>query len=979
MGLAGTTALVGCSSESGRTLIPYIVPTDDIIPGQATWYATTCRECPAGCGILAKNRDGHVIKVEGNPLHPVNAGKLCSRGQASLHGLYNPDRFSGPHKMTASGEPVPISWDEGMAILTQGLDGILDRGKKDRIVVVSDLVSGTLKDFIAYWLGEMRSREHILYEPFAYEPLRRANAMVFGTEGIPSYRLDRADFLLSFGAGFLETWLSNVEYARQFAAFRTPHDQGKNRFLYVGPRMSLTAANADFWVQAAPGDEFLVAAGMLMVLTGEGLLPNISAEQKKSVASLVRGLTLEAVAAGTGVSEETLRRMALEFARAEHPLALAEGLSFSSPRATETAAAAGLLCALHPGSRETIDFQGLSELGQVDSTARMQELSQKMQDGKVEAVLLFQANPAYSLPPSWNFHKSLQKVPLVVSFSPAMDETTRSAHLILPAHSPLESWGDYSPRKGVTGIMQPVMGPVFDSRHPGDILLAAGRQLKGPERFPAESFYHILRNAWQLKGQELAPGVPPETFWQEAVKRGGVWDEVKGSKGESSGNPVRPSKFSFPLVELGNRNKKEFHFTGFPTVQYYDGRGANRPWLQEIPDPISQITWGGWVEMHPDTARSLDLAKGDLVVIRSPYGSIEAPVFPLPTVPPDTLAVPIGQGHSHYGRFATAEYGNPMGLLPSGIDPMCNGLLRPEFKVTVEKLGRRVPIAHVDGSLFQHDREMARSLTLEAYREGKASGAKPHLYLPLPEGYDPAQDFYPPHDHVDYRWGMVIDLDRCIGCGACVAACYAENNVAVVGRDQILKGREMSWLRIQRYFGPDADGIRFFPMPCMHCDNAPCESVCPVYAPHHSKEGLNNQVYNRCIGTRFCAQNCPYKVRRFNWFTFTRPEPLNWQLNPDVTVRQKGVMEKCSFCVQRIIEAKFHAKDQGRKVQDGEFTTACAQTCPADAIVFGNLMDPESRVSRLIQDHRAYQALEHLNTKPAVFYLKKLTQEPLKA
>jgi molybdopterin-containing oxidoreductase family iron-sulfur binding subunit len=246
--------------------------------------------------------------------------------------------------------------------------------------------------------------------------------------------------------------------------------------------------------------------------------------------------------------------------------------------------------------------------------------------------------------------------------------------------------------------------------------------------------------------------------------------------------------------------------------------------------------------------------------------------------------------------------------------------------------------------------------------------------MPLPEGYDAAEDFYPPHEHKDYRWCMVVDLDRCIGCGACVVACYAENNVAVVGRQQVINGREMSWLRVQRYFDPNQPVARFLPMLCQHCDSAPCESVCPVYAPHHGKEGLNNQVYNRCIGTRFCSQNDPYKVRRFNWFTFTRPEPLNWQLNPDVTVRQKGVMEKCSFCIQRIIEAKIRARNEGRKkVADGEFTTACAQTCPADALIFGNLLDSQSRVARLFQNARAYQVLAHLNTKPAVVYLKRVT------
>ena len=312
-------------------------------------------------------------------------------------------------------------------------------------------------------------------------------------------------------------------------------------------------------------------------------------------------------------------------------------------------------------------------------------------------------------------------------------------------------------------------------------------------------------------------------------------------------------------------------------------------------------------------------------------------------------------------------------LFPPEIDPHSGGLLRPAFGVSLQKLNKQIPMAHVDGSFFQHGRELMQVMALKDYQQSLKSPVLPHIDLPLPAGVDPRKDFYPAHQHKEYRWAMVVDLDRCIGCSACVTACYAENNVAVVGKEQVLKGREMSWIRIQRYFDPKEGVARWLPMLCQHCDFAPCESVCPVYAPVHNPEGLNNQTYNRCIGTRFCLQNDPYKVRRFNWFNYTRPSPLDWQLNPEVTVRQKGVMEKCSFCVQRIIGAKIQARAEGRKVRDGEFTTACAQTCPTDALIFGNLLDPKSRVSQLIQDTRRYQVLGHLNTKPAVIYLKRIT------
>jgi len=402
---------------------------------------------------------------------------------------------------------------------------------------------------------------------------------------------------------------------------------------------------------------------------------------------------------------------------------------------------------------------------------------------------------------------------------------------------------------------------------------------------------------------------------------------------------------------------------------------ANRPWIQELPDPMTQTTWGGWIEIHPQTAEKLDIQKGDLLEIRSPFGALRVPAIPIFTVPPNTLAMPIGQGHTHYGRYATNLPANPMELFPPDTDPLSSGIRGPSFRVTVKKLSGEFAIAHTDGSFFQHGREIARQISYADFQQAVASGHKPEIDYPLPIGYEPGKDFYPAHSHKDYRWAMAVDLDRCIGCGACVVACYAENNVAIVGREQMLNGREMSWIRVQRYFDEDKPIARWLVMLCQHCDSAPCESVCPIFAPQHSVEGLNNQVYNRCFGTRFCSQNDPYKVRRFNWFTFTRPYPLDIQLNPDVTVRQKGVMEKCSFCVQRIVEAKIRAREKGRKVKDGDFTTACAQTCPTNALIFGSLKDPDSRVSQLINDPRAYQVFRHLNTKPAVIYLKRVTVE----
>ncbi len=893
------------------------------------------------------------------------------RGQASLHGLYNPDRFHGPRLRNTAGGFDPITWERGEAILAKKLSEAVSKGGSGRIVVMTDLVTGSLRDLTGMWLNEMGQKEgHIIYETWSYEPLRKANQVVFGHDGIPSYRLDEIDFLISFNAGFLETWISNLEFARQYGSFHPIRNETKNAFVFVGPRLSMTANNADLWIPTYPGTEYAVGLGILRAILDDNLAADLPAERRAALASMVDNWPVAKAAATAGCDPGLIGAVAKRFAEAVNPLAIAEGLSQCLPNATETAVAANLLCTLKPATLSNLDFNRESSYGMCARADQVKALADRMRSGEVDVLILQGVNPVFSLPKSWDFAGAMDAVPFVAGFSPAIDETVGRAHLVLPTNYSFESWGDYSPRPGVTGFMQPVMGPVFDTRHMGDILISTGKKVKGEESFPFKDFYDALQGYWTRISAEA--GIESfDDFWQKTVMQGGYWPEQAGAPPALS-LPVPSFNFAEPEQKPGG----DLPLVIYPTVQFFDGRMANHLWVQEIPDPMTQVTWGGWLEIHPKTAAKLNLAKGDLLEVKTDHGTIRIPALPIYTVPEGVIAVPVGQGHSGFGRFAEGLPANPFELLAPGIDTATGAIERKGLNPEIKKTGETFAIANTDGSFFQHGRDFAMAMSLEERNRMAAAGEAPELYYPLPDGYRKSKDFYPRQEYKEYRWAMVVDLDRCIGCSACVAGCYSENNVAVVKREQVLKGREMSWIRVQRYFDDDGKAAKWLVMLCQHCDNAPCEYVCPIFAPHHSNEGLNNQIYNRCFGTRFCSQNDPYKVRRFNWFTFTRPEPLKWQLNPDVTVRQKGVMEKCSFCVQRIIEAKLDAKAKGlQKVGDGDFTTACAQTCPTGALIFGSLLDPESRVSKLIKDVRAYQVLAHLNTKPAVIYLKRVTQK----
>jgi len=993
-GLGSVSFAAGCSPESPKHLYSLVQAPEDMVTGKATWYASTCRECPAGCGIIAKNREGRVVKVEGNPLHPLNRGKLCMRGQAALQSVYSPDRLKKP-LLKSNGGFIPIGFDEAQARFKTQVWEAARRGT-DRVRLMTEVVGESELELFQAALKNWNSQPPVVFEPFAYEALKAANREIFGVDGLVSYRMDQADLLLTFGADFLETWLSPVEYAWKFKAMHGARGAEKGIFFLVSPFQTLTGANADHWLACAPGTEALVALGlvrqMLDIRRGKHLPPDLRGALEKATEPYQQ----EAVLKRSGIPLARYEQLVVRLTEARRPLVLGAGTGQSDANGLATNMASNLLNLLLDPELHLIDAANRHRVETASRRAEVLDLFKALSSGRADVLILNNVNPVFNLPPESGVREVLKAThPFVICLSHFIDETSQLADLILPGTLPLETWGDYNGWAPMVSTVQPAMGRITEARHLGDLILDVGFETR-----PAPDFRTFAAERLRRQGR-----IGTELDWVRVLQQGGIFPPAA----QSTAAPPKllPGRLPQALVTPYRPPSDGLAFTAVPSVRFFDGRGANRPWLCEIPEPISRVAWQSPVWIHPHTARAEGIEQADMVRVTTPAGSIEAPAYISEVVRPGMLVMGIGQGHTSYGRYAQsagappqAEFSptdavdlpylnyvpptsaNPFAVLSAAVDPGCGGPSFSIFDVRIERTGRTVQLASTDGSRIQHGRSFLLTAMLEDLRKGPGrpkSGLTMNdfpLTLPLPEGYHPQRDFYPAHEHDGYRWGMVVDLDRCIGCGACAAACYAENNVGVVGELRIIQGREMAWLEIVRYHDERRmQRVLFLPMLCQHCDNAPCESVCPVYAPHHSAEGLNNQIYNRCIGTRFCSQNCPYKVRRFNWFTWELPEPMNLQLNPDVTVRSKGVMEKCSFCIQRIKEARTRAKNENRTIREGEVTPACVQTCPTDALVFGNLMDKDSRVRRLCEDPRAYQAMGYLNTKPAVIYLKKVLHE----
>ncbi len=950
---SGASATVAGCQQTTERILPLVVPNEQLVPGVAAWFATVCRECPAGCGVLARNRDGRVVKLEGNPDHPVNQGALCVRGQAALQGLYHPDRFAGPGVPEGRGVK-PVSWEAGIKQVSDTIAALRAGGQGRAIAVVTQLENGSLGALVDRWGQAVGARPRVTLEPFGYEAIRAANRVTFGRDAIPYHAFEDAEVVLSFGADFLETWLSNVGHATGFGRMHTFRDGRAGTVIHVEPRQSLTAANADEWLRNAPGTEGMLALAVLRVMVEEGLAD-------RRFADAVAKVDLTRVSEQSGVPIARIKHVAEVFGHAKPGLAVGGGVAVTGSNATDTLVAINLLNAAAGNIGRTVRFGPDAAYGKVTPYAEVVELAKAMERGEIKLLLLGPGvNPAFTLPGGLKVGAAIRKAGLVVSFASVPDETTALAGLVLPDTHWLESWGDYTPREGVTGLMQPTMSPAREAKPMGDTLLAIARAVLGTEEgkgpLPWGSFEQYLKSVWEpvVKGE-----------WAAALRQGGLWRDVTAATVTAKPVALEPAPAKLEGDAAG------LALLAYPSFRFYDGRGASRAWLQEAPDTMTQAVWDAWVEVPAATAAALGVVTGDVLRVASPHGAIELPAYVSTTLHGQAVAIPIGHRYAayHVPRYVAAPPTplNPVALLSGAPDAASGGPVYLGVRVTLTKTGARRPLAILQATHDQDDRELVQHVDLRAAREEALRGRRePERPISM----------YPEKVYPGYRWGLAIDVDACIGCQACVVACHAENNVPVVGKAQAAYGRQLHWIRIERWAEGKAEQSTsaFLPMLCQHCEVAPCEPVCPVFAAYRTEEGLNGQVYNRCVGTRYCGNNCPYHVRRFNWFNYEFPTPLDVQLNPDVTVRQLGVMEKCTMCIQRIVAGKDHAKDEKRSVRDGDIVTACQQTCPTRAITFGNLKDGKGALAQLVHAPRAYDVLDELGTRPSVTYLKKVVR-----
>lgn len=1003
----GAATLAACETPVIKS-IPYVTKPEEITPGVANWYASTYYDGHDFASILVKTREGRPIHIKGNPRFGINRNPALTKGvvnariNSSVLSLYDGERLKGPRKNNlgdSSSTSTAVSWDEADKAIMDGLTAASAANKRI-VLLTGTVISPSTKGVIESLKAKHATVEHVQYDTISYSGVANANLKSFGKRVFPGYDFAKADVVVSVGADFLSSWGSTTEYAWQYATRRNP-DGAMNKHFQVESRMSITGANADHRIPVKVSEQPLAVIAL-----------------HDAIAKKSGGATI-----GGGLENE-------ELAHAADALWGARGHSLvvcgSNDEGVQTVV--NSINSMLGNYGSTIDLDNHTYFFQGDDAA-VAQLVKDMNSGAVGALLMAGVNPAYSLPNAADFKNGLGKVGLTVSMSRYADETASLCQWMCPDNHFLESWGDFMPKVGQYALAQPVIGKLFKTRAwQGSLLKWSGSDVKWND---------FIKQTWQANlaahGDAMASF---DNVWNQSLHDGVL---------VSHAMPAMPVTFAGDLGAAGAAAKKaaagagEWELSLYTTEAIGDGQHANNPWLQEMPDPLTKITWDNYVCMSFADVRKLGLpdylgeqSPAGLVTVKTGEAEVTLPVVPSPGQKPGTIAIALGYGRGANGEkvgkaaVVSDENGErkPVGQNAYVLTSLMNGTVGYDaVNVSVSATGETYPIAITQTHLTHMDRHsIVKETSLAVYKAGDKDAYNEAHALPVHEdvnadGVIDSRDKKPvaefdlweehPVEGVGHRWGLSIDLNSCIGCGACITACNSENNIPVVGKDEVRRSREMHWLRLDRYYSSDthwAEGraageskislytkmeepserptVSFMPVMCQHCNHAPCETVCPVAATTHSNEGLNQMAYNRCIGTRYCANNCPYKVRRFNWFNYVSEKfgEVNpaWDdlgrmvLNPDVVVRSRGVIEKCSMCVQQIQAGKNAAKKAGTPVKDGSIETACSAACGTGAIVFGDLNDKKSMVRSLSEADRSYHMLDEIGVKPNVNYLVKV-------
>ncbi len=948
---AALTATACTDYHDKGEIVPYNKRPEEIFSGVANYYASTCNGCEQACGILIKTREGRPIKVDGNPDHPINQGKICAKGQASILGLYDPERLHEPLTMRKE-----ISWKNADEEIITALNDAQKDGKEIAIItgaVTSPTTKKVLEDFAVKY-PNTKIYSHTLVND---EQRRSAWLECYGTNEYPSIKFDQANIFLALDADFLGNEGSYIENMRKYAAKREVVGKTDFNRLYVAEgRLSATGMMADYRLRISPNQQLVFVYSLINELILTGSLINVD----------------------PAVSDKVANHSLAKYGHKEKISYLLKDLNDNRGKAIVYAGST-LSKEVHVAVNLLNEILGNTSLYDYSSTFKSsvklstrEEISQlvdSMKSEKVGVVIHFDTNPVYTLPEDYGYKSALKKVKTVISLTEGENESSTAGNYTLPINHPFESWGDAYVRGGVYSLQQPVISPIFNSIQKEAVLLT---WISGDaSSYKEDSFHQYLMNNFKAtifsKKNTFSDA---KTFWYSALHDGVVLFDETSQQPKFNPNPFINSNVAIPSSGY-TVHLTESYFVG-------DGKFANNGWLQETPHPVSKVTWDNHASISPKLAKQFDVEMNDLIEVNVNQKKLTLPVLVQPGVNDSTINIELG-----YGRTIVGDVGKDVGF--NAVTLMSKNYSSSPFiyvNATIKKVGGTHTLAstqehHAIDDTFVKDIHRTRKIIQEGTVQKYKS--EPNF---LHEEKVKLFSITSEHQYTGNKWAMAIDLNKCTSCSACVTACNVENNIPVVGKDQVERGREMQWIRIDRYYSgtPEDPIVSNQPMLCQHCDNAPCENVCPVNATNHSPDGLNQMVYNRCVGTRYCSNNCPYKVRRYNFYNFRdhfaeayyENDLTSLVHNPEVTVRSRGVMEKCTFCVQRIMEARSNAIRDGKQLKGTDVVTACQVACPTTAITFGDANDPDSAIAKLREHNLSYHVLEELNVKPNVTYIAKL-------